>query len=199
MKAPIPHNEDARIKALHQYEILDTAEEKAFDDLTRLAVYICKTPIALISLVDSDRQWFKSRVGMTQTELSRDASFCSHAIMQDLPLIARDTLLDERFSTNPLVTSEPKIRFYAGAPLTTPEGYRIGTLCVLDNEPRDLSDGQVAALRALSRQVIHHLELRRKISLLSQSLEKQKRANEELNRRVQEQTAATDIPRGHGT
>lgn len=166
MKAPLPENEAERIKALHEFDILDTGAERAFDGLTRLAAYICKTPIALITLVDSDRQWFKSRIELTQSETSRDISFCAHAILQDGMMVVPDALEDERFRHNPLVLSEPHMRFYAGAPLTTNEGYKLGTLCVIDREPRQLSDGQIAALRTLSYQVTTQLELRRQIRVL---------------------------------
>ncbi|MBA2733555.1 MAG: GAF domain-containing protein, partial [Acidobacteria bacterium] len=128
MKPPIPENERARLETLRQYEILDTDPEESFNDLTRLAAYICNTPIALISLVDENRQWFKSRVGLSQEETSRDVSFCAHAIMQDGPCIVRDAFDDERFRKNPMVTALPHIRFYAGSPLMSPEGFKIGTL-----------------------------------------------------------------------
>jgi GAF domain-containing protein len=175
MKAALPENEAERLNALHQFEILDTKEEKVFDDLTRLAIYICKTPIALITLIDSDRQWFKSRVGVSQFETARDVSFCSHAILQTDSLVVPDTLQDERFKNNPLVVSEPHLRFYAGSPLTTAEGYKLGTLCVIDNVPRELSDGQIAALKTLSYQAMMQLELRREIILLQRLLNEEKR------------------------
>ncbi len=174
MRAPLPKNEAERLRALRQYEILDTEAEKVFDDLTRLAVYICKTPIALITLIDSDRQWFKSRVELTPSETSRDISFCAHAILQTDTFIVPDTLEDERFKTNPMVTSEPHIRFYAGSPLTTAEGFKLGTLCVIDKIPRELSHGQLAALRTLSYQVTTQLELRREIKLLRRLLDQVK-------------------------
>ncbi len=187
MKAPLPENEAARLEALRQLKILDTEPEAAFDDLTRLAAYICKTPIALITLLGSDRQWFKSRVEVTPAESSRDVSFCAHAILQPGPFVVPDALDDERFRTNPFVTSEPNIRFYAGSPLTTDEGFKLGTLCVIDRTPRELSQGQIAALRTLSQQVMTLLEMRGKISTLTRSLEESQKKCKELEARLNAQ------------
>lgn len=174
MKPPLPENEAERLEALRQLDILDTDPEESFDDLTRLAAYICNTPIALITLVDSNRQWFKSRVGLTPAETSRDVSFCAHAILQPSSFIVTDALDDERFKRNPLVTSEPYIRFYAGAPLTSIEGFRLGTLCVIDTRPKELSREQMAALRVLSNQVMTLIEMRRTIKFLTASLNREK-------------------------
>jgi GAF domain-containing protein len=165
-----PQNEEARIAALEKYAILDTDPEQSFDDLTLLASFICKTPIALISLVDEDRQWFKSRVGMDAKETSRDIAFCSTAILQSDIFVVPDALKDERFRNNPLVVSDPHIRFYAGAPLITEEGYALGTLCVVDSSPRELIPEQKDALKALTRLVLAQLEFRLNLILLKEAL-----------------------------
>lgn len=170
MKAPLSNNEAARLNALQQYEILDTPNEEAFDDLTRLAAHICRTPTALITLVDTSRQWFKSRVGMDALETPRDVAFCAHAILEPDLLVVRDASQDSRFADNPLVTTDPKIRFYAGAPLITPDGLRLGTLCVIDYMPRDFAIKQQEALRILARQVMTQLELRRGLDELTQCI-----------------------------
>ncbi len=149
--APLPPNESQRLAALRAYGVLDTAPESAFDDFTELAASICGTPIALISLIDENRQWFKARVGVEATETPRDAAFCAHAIHQPGLFIVPDAARDERFADNPLVTADPLIRFYAGAPLVTPEGQVLGTLCVADHVTRELSAVQQQALRVLSR------------------------------------------------
>jgi hypothetical protein len=151
-----------------------------FDDLTELAARICKAPVAMISLVDEDRQWFKSRVGITAAETSRDISFCGHAINQADLFVVPDATRDARFSGNPLVTSDPKIRFYAGAPLVTPDGYAIGTLCVIDQVPRDLLPHQRDALRILARHVVLQLELRRRTNALAEARRQHKAAQGEL-------------------
>src|ERR1041384_6875306 len=161
MNAPIPRNDKQRLRILWQYDILDTMPEEVFDDLTELAARICEAPIALITLVDEDRQWFKSKIGVTLNETSRDISFCGHAIEQSDLFIVPDAMLDKRFAQNPLVTSDPKIRFYAGAPLITPDGHALGTLCILDKVPRELTPAQAKALRVLSRMAVTQLELRR--------------------------------------
>jgi GAF domain-containing protein len=161
MTAPVPRNEAKRLKVLWQYDVLDTVPEEVFDDLTDLAAFICDAPIALISLVDENRQWFKSKVGMSERETSRDISFCAHAILQDGLFVIPDATKDARFKKNPMVTGLAKIRFYAGAPLVTPDGHALGTLCVLDKKPRTLRQEQKQALRVLARHVVSQLELRR--------------------------------------
>lgn len=172
MKAKAPTQEAARLEALRQYRILDTPSEQAYDDITALAAFICDVPIALISLVDADRQWFKSKVGIDVNETSRDVSFCAHAILDQRMLVINDALCDDRFVDNPLVTCAPGIRFYAGVPLTTPEGHSIGTLCIIDRKPRQLSDTQINMLEALARQVVVQLEQKRIATQLANALEK---------------------------
>jgi GAF domain-containing protein len=137
--APLPPTETARQAALDAYHILDTSAEEAFDDLTALAALICGTPIALVSLVDTNRQWFKSRHGLDTTETPRDVAFCAHTILNDEIFVVPDSHHDQRFVENPLVTGDPNVRFYAGAPLTTSDGHALGALCVIDHVPRTLA------------------------------------------------------------
>jgi GAF domain-containing protein len=170
MIAPLPNNETDRLAALKAYDILDTGTEQSYDDITTLAAHICDVPIVMISLVDEVRQWFKSRVGVEQLETARGVAFCSHAILQSGPFIVRDALMDPRFVDNALVTGRPHIRFYAGIPLINQKGLALGTLCVVDRRPRQLSAVQLKALEALSRQVMALLELRRVSTLLGDAL-----------------------------
>lgn len=159
--APHPTDETRRIAELRSYGVLDTPAEREFDDFTAIASLICGTPISLISLIDSDRQWFKSRVGLELRETSRDVAFCAHAILGDEVMEVADATADPRFADNPLVTAPGGIRFYAGAPLLTRSGSRLGTLCVIDRQPRELSAAQREALAILGRRVVAQLELRR--------------------------------------
>lgn len=192
MKAELPQDEEARLAALRQFKVLDTEPEEAFDAATRLAALICQTPIALITLVDADRQWFKSRVGFDDRETLRDVSFCAHAILQPGPLVVRDTQTDERFRDNPFVLKSPYIRFYAGAPLTTAEGYKLGTLCVLDTVPRMLFADQLTALELLSTQVMTLLDLRRTVAYLESALNRQRERVAELEARLRQLGPAAD-------
>ena len=162
MTSPGSLNEQERLAALCQYEVLDSWPETAFDELAKLAAHLCETPTALITFVDEERQWFKSRVGFSASETPREWSFCAHAILQRDLTIVPDTTKDPRFAHNPLVVGEPKIRFYAGAPLISTDGHALGTLCVIDYVPREMTSAQQTALRALSRHVMTHLEARRK-------------------------------------
>ncbi|WP_232459885.1 GGDEF domain-containing protein [Curvibacter sp. AEP1-3] len=199
MHDPANLDEKLRIEDLRSFNILDTPAEQAYDDVVSLASFICDTPIALISLVDEDRQWFKARLGLSAMETPRGQAFCAHAIVDpDRVMEVPDALQDARFVDNPLVTGDPGIRFYAGAPLLTPSGAALGTVCVIDKVPRKLTERQSEALRALSRQVVQLLALRRANAelelvakaqtLRQQQLENHQRRIEELNQDLQEQT-----------
>jgi GAF domain-containing protein len=183
-RQPLQAPDQDRVAALQKYAILDTEPEQAFDDLTLLASFVCKTPIALISLVDEDRQWFKSKVGLDTTQTPRDIAFCSTAIQQVDVMVVPDTLKDERFRNNPLVVSEPKIRFYAGAPLINEEGHALGTLCVVDRTPREFGPDQKEALQALGRLVLAQLEFRRNLQLLKEALTDRTQAEHEREREL---------------
>ncbi len=176
----MPEQEAKRLAALRRYDILDTPAESAFDDLTRLASQICSTPIALVALLDEKRQWFKSRVGLELPHLPRNDSFCSYTILQNDLLVVEDAILDERFADNPLVISGLQMRFYAGMPLATGDGFNVGTLCVIDRGPRALTGEQKEALKSLSRQVVSQLELRRHLVELARSVEEHKRTEDRL-------------------
>ncbi len=169
-KPPRPTNERERLAALREYRILDTGTEQVYDDITSLAAYICQVPMAMISLVDDSRQWFKSRMGIRQRQTSRDIAFCAHAICATDPLIVRDATKDRRFSQNPLVCKAPHIRFYAGFPLINHDGYALGSLCAVDRKPHQLTEAQQKAMGGLARQVIAQMELRRVSSHLASAL-----------------------------
>jgi len=168
---PLPHDESARLSALQKYQILDSLPEQEYDDLTIIIAQICDVPIALVSLIDSDRQWFKSHQGLDTTETPRSQAFCNHAILQPKEvMVVPNALEDSRFAGNPLVVGDPAIRFYAGAPLVTSDGFALGTLCVIDKVPREITPVQINALQALSRQVIAQLELRYQSGQLQQEI-----------------------------
>jgi two-component system, NtrC family, sensor kinase len=174
--------ETSRLRALRKYRVLDTAPERALDDLTTLAAHICGTPIALICLVDSDRIWFKSRIGWDGVEAPREFDFSSYAIQYpDSVLVVPDALDDERFAHNIMVTADPFVRFYIGTPLITPDGYAVGTLCTLDRIARRPTPGQIEALQVLGRQVIMQLELRANVYRLERTVTRQKRVEKALN------------------
>jgi len=191
ISAPLPEDEEQRLAALRRYQILDTPSERTFDDIVQLASDLCQTPIALISLVDEYRQWFKARVGIDATETHRDLSLCAHAIHGTQLFEIPDAHLDERFADHPNVEGEPYVRFYAGAPLITSDGHALGTLCVVDYEPRTLTPLQQRALRVLGEQAVTQMDLRLKMAEIAQaaarSMEMQKAlaaANEQLRARV---------------
>ncbi|MEW9898291.1 GAF domain-containing protein [Chitinivorax sp. PXF-14] len=164
MQAPsLPSNEQERISTLRSLLILDTEPEQYFDNLTNMAAGFFNVPIALVSLVDANRQWFKSRCGLTASETSREISFCGHAILSATPLVIEDTLTDDRFADNPLVTGPPRIRFYAGAPLRMDNGVAIGTFCIIDSAPRHLDAMEITMLTDLAKLVVQELQSHRPI------------------------------------
>lgn len=178
-----PHNESERLKALRSYGVLDTFSEREYDQLTAIASQICGCKMSLISLIDEDRQWFKARVGLDVSETNREIAFCAHAIHEPRKtLVVTDARLDARFHDNPLVTGDPHLAFYAGVPLVNEDGLSLGTLCVLDSEPKTLSESQLNALNALAEQVMALLELRRS----KMALEKSLRSLEEKNRELEQ-------------
>ncbi len=156
-------DETARLAALQRHSILDTLPEQIYDDVTALASMICGTPISTVTFIDADRQWFKSAVGLQSRQGAREHSFCAHTVNTSVTLIVRDALEDPRFASNPLVTGEPGIRFYAGAPIITPEGHVLGTVCVIDTKPRTLTPIQIAALESLARHTMQLLETRQEV------------------------------------
>jgi anti-sigma regulatory factor (Ser/Thr protein kinase) len=190
LEPDVAADEAARLAALRRYRILDTGPERSFDDLALLASHICGTPMALITLVDQDRQWFKSRIGISFVETSRAISFCTHAIIHPDIMIVPNALEDERLRDNPTVTGDLHIRFYAGAPLITRDGYALGTLCVLDRVERTLTPDQIEALDALRHQTEAQLELRRNVRELEDALAERDRAQAEQTKLIAELRAA---------
>jgi PAS domain S-box-containing protein len=181
VKPPQLENEAQRLEALRRYQILDTPPEQIFDDLTRLAAFIAGAPMAMVSLIDADRQWFKSKVGVSASQTPRDVAFCAHAITQKELFVVPDATKDFRFADNPLVKEEPNIRFYAGMPLTNAEGHALGTLCVVDRVPRELSPGQEQALRVLAREVMTQIELRHALAEQTRLVAELRAAQHELS------------------
>ncbi len=178
---PVPNNELGRLQALERYNILDTLPEEDFDQLTTLAAQICGTPVAAISLISADRQWYKAKVGTNMTALPREESFCTYAILQpEEIMVVPDALEDNRFADNPVVLTEPRIRFYAGAPLVTSDGFALGAICALDQNPRQLTPEQLQALRILGQQTMAQLELRVTVAQLEQEVRDRKRAEAAL-------------------
>lgn len=174
---PVPANDAERLRTLRAYKILDTKPEERFDELTRLAALICGVPISLISLIDTDRQWFKSKFGLDLQETPRAQAFCTHAIMQPDLFVVPDASKDERFKNNPLVTGDLHVRFYAGEPLAARDGHVLGTLCVIDRVPHTLSDAQKEALRIVGRLVIANFELKRDLQELRDALAREAAGN----------------------
>ncbi|MEO6786830.1 MAG: sensor domain-containing diguanylate cyclase [Chthoniobacteraceae bacterium] len=202
MKAAISASEAERLAALRSYHILDTPPEASYDDITMLASEICATPIAAVTLIDADRQWFKSKLGMEVSETPRDVAFCAHTILTADLLEVSDAREDERFADNPFVKSDPGVRFYAGAPLITPNGQALGSVCVIDLVRRKLTGSQAASLRALSRQVVVQLELRRHFSLQEEArrtLEQSGKQLEAANARLHILSITDDVTGFHNT
>lgn len=194
---PVPEHEDERLAALEHYRILDTPQDDSFDRITRLASRILGTPIALISLVDSSRQWFKSRVGMEAGETPREHAFCAHAICSHEVMVVSDTHGDERFRANPLVTGSPGVRFYAAAPLTTRDGLNLGTLCVIDQEPREITEEQAAILEDLAQLAMDEIELRYAGLKAMEEIAERRRLEEELRRLSQSDDLTAVANRRH--
>lgn len=193
--AELPHDEELRLQDLYSYDILDTQYEADFDELVELASQICKCPISLISLMDRNHQWFKAKTGLETTGTSRDVAFCSHTILQDSVMQVTDATQDERFHDNPLVTGDLNIRFYAGMPIVSPTGHKVGTLCLIDHKPKTLTDEEQRALKLLANQAAKLLEIRRTnkllcecseevISLKSRSIRKLIEENEECKQAI---------------
>jgi signal transduction histidine kinase len=183
LKPPIPENERERLAALNSYQILDTFPEQGFDEITLIASEICQTPISLVSLIDNDRQWFKSHKGLEVSETPKELAFCAHAILEPQQImVVKDAFADDRFADNPLVTGNPKVIFYTGVPLINPDGYALGTLCVIDHKARELNDSQIIALKALANQVVAQLELKKKVMELNNTRRELEQSNEYLEK-----------------
>lgn len=190
LKPGEPENEAERLRALRRYNILDTEPEQTFDDIARLASVICDTPIALMGFIDEGRQWFKAKVGFDVTATGRDVAFCAHAILQPDMLVVPDARADERFAGNPFVTGDVGIRFYAGSPLVSRQGFALGTLCVIDRKPRELTRVQVDALTTLRNAAVAHLEVRRMTQELARLLARRDALRAELCPACAAKTAA---------
>jgi PAS domain S-box-containing protein len=190
--ASLPENEDGRLTALREYRILDTDPEDAYDDVVRLAAFVCGTPIAAITLIDAERQWFKSILGLSAAETPRDVAFCAHTILQPDVMVVPDALEDARFADNPLVRGDPGIRFYAGAPLVTSGGFALGSLCVIDRVPRHLTHDQEAALRTLARQVTNQIELTRRSFTQEQMIADRQQVEDALRQSTEELSAVVE-------
>lgn len=183
LKPPIPENENERLAALKSYYILDTLPEQGFDEITLIASEICQTPISLVSFIDNERQWFKSAQGVSVVETPKDIAFCAHAILEpEEVMVVKDAQHDERFADNPLVLGNPKVIFYTGVPLLDPNGYALGTLCVIDHKARELNDSQIIALKALANQVVTQLELKKKVAELNATRKELEQSNEYLEK-----------------
>jgi len=184
LKPPVPENESERLAALNSYQILDTIPEQGFDEITLIASEICQTPISLVSLIDNDRQWFKSAHGVASTETHKDFAFCAHAILQpNEVMVVQDANSDVRFTDNPLVTGDSKVIFYTGVPLVNPDGHALGTLCVIDHTPREQLDArQLKTLKALANQVVAQLELRKKVAELDAAKKELEQSNQYLEK-----------------
>jgi len=192
VKPPIPSDDQQRLARLRSYAILDTEPEQGFDELVQLAAHLFAAPMALVSLVDAERQWFKAKVGLEACETSRDVAFCAHAILEREPLVVTDARLDPRFAANELVTGASHIRFYVGAPLLAGSGSALGTLCVIDTVPRTASAESVAMLQKLAAMVVDRLELRRKLDELRAALAARDAADAARERTVLELKTALD-------
>jgi signal transduction histidine kinase len=186
LKPPVPLDESSRLQALFDYHVMDSEQETAFDELTELVSRILDVPIALVSLVDETRQWFKSRHGLDVSETPREYAFCAHAILDEEVLVVEDSHNDSRFSDNPLVIDQPHVRFYAGAPLITPNGHKIGTICGIDHEPKHISEDQRRILEIIAKQVISQLELRKNIAAKDKLFLDQNQVLEQLESAHQE-------------